>query len=275
MDTHTFGAEFRTRDEKNELNRTAQNFTLTLKKSTNNDNPDTSNGNNNSSGISDGDADSSDSDSPDNSGKKGLSQTSAYINPITAARQAVASQDSESEASRLRIRLKGINLITLREFQEMSSIARKEGKEPWLDVDTMIGETNRVDIRIGLNTELPKTDLYMAGSSQNTRTALVKTIFERYFNNRIIAIINLSQKENFGLIANICVKVPDGAKAEELHFYSYNYERNSYKIIQEPKAWIDQNHYLHFDTPYAADIVITDGELVLKWVLTDSNFLCF
>lgn len=262
--THTIAAEFRTQDEKHELNRTAQNFTLTIKNSTNNDNPGSSSGGNNTGSDINDNSDSGDSNNSDNSNKKGSSQNSAYINPVTAAQQAAASQNSESTSSKLRVRLKGINLVTLPEFREMSSIARKEGKEPWLDVDTMVDGTNRVDIRIGLNTELPQTDLYMAGSTQNTRTALVKTIFERYFSNQIVAIINLSQKDNFGLTANICVKVPEGIKAEDLHFYSYRYERNSYRVIQDPKAWIDQNHYLHFDTPYAADIVITAGDLVLK-----------
>jgi hypothetical protein len=262
--THTIAAEFRTQDEKHELNRTAQNFTLTIKNSTNNDNSGSSSGGNNTGSDINDNSDSGDSNNSDNSNKKGPSQNSAYINPVTAAQQAAASQNSESTSSKLRVHLKGINLVTLPEFREMSSIARKEGKEPWLDVDTMVDGTNRVDIRIGLNTELPQTDLYMAGSTQNTRTALVKTIFERYFSNQIVAIINLSQKDNFGLTANICVKVPEGIKAEDLHFYSYRYERNSYRVIQDPKAWIDQNHYLHFDTPYAADIVITAGDLVLK-----------
>jgi hypothetical protein len=50
---------------------------------------------------------------------------------------------------------------------------------------------------------------------------------------------------------------------DNLKFYSYNAETNSYVQIQT-QYWVDTNGYVHFNTELANDIIISDGELTKK-----------
>ncbi|RKJ47967.1 hypothetical protein D7Y09_15460 [bacterium 1XD42-1] len=69
--------------------------------------------------------------------------------------------------------------------------------------------------------------------------------------------------------------MPTDLNVEELVFYSYNSEENTYWKIQEPSAWIDVNGYLHFKTDDADATIISQGELTKRLTLVSflSSFL--
>jgi hypothetical protein len=86
-------------------------------------------------------------------------------------------------------------------------------------------------------------------------------LFEKFFSNEILSVINLTQKGDFGQIATICVRVPPETNVEDLVIYSYDSEKNKYYIITDPNAWIDTKSFLHFKTLVANDIVVSVGSL--------------
>ena len=45
---------------------------------------------------------------------------------------------------------------------------------------------------------------------------------------------------------------------ENLNFFAYDKESNTYVKLTEPKYQIDANGYLHFDTSVGGDVIITD-----------------
>ena len=236
---HTIAAEFRVGgDASNDLKRTSQNYTSTV---------------GNTSGDTDDSSDSSSSSNANNT------TTVPTINAVAAAQS--SAQSANKSLPKLTMKLRNVDLISLSELKEIAAIAAKEGKTPWLVVDTVSPNTRTVDVRVSINPALATKALNLAGSTTSARAIETKNLFEKYFRNRILAVISLSQKSEFGQQAEICVKVAPETRVEELILYSYNPETNSYREIRDANAWIDKNNYLHFSTNYANEIVISEGRL--------------
>ena len=220
----------------------------------------------------DDDDDDSSSSSGGGSGSRGSGSSSSSTGTaatveqqqaaVTSAVQKAVQQQANSGSTQLFVRVKNVNTVTAETLKKVASEARKAGKTPVLNVDTMKG--SQVDVRVSINPSLATTDLNLAGYTDSQRAASTKATFENYFSNRIIAAINLAQKDTFGQTASVCVRVPAGTDVKDLRFYSYKSNTNSYRRIQNPKAWIDQNGFIHFETEYASDIIITVGDLVLR-----------
>lgn len=237
--THTIAAEFRVGgDEANELKRTSQNYTY-------------------SSGSSSSNSSSSSGSSGGTSSNNATSQSTT--NPVTAAQQ--SAQSADKSLPKLTIKLKGIDLISLADLKGIAAIAVKEGKTPWINSDTLTEDGKSVDVRVSINPALATKSMNIAGSTTSARALRTKSLFEKFFKNELAAVISLTQKGDFGQIAEICVRVPADTKVEDLVFYSYDPVTNTYRQIKDPNAWIDKNGYLHFHTLYANEIVISKGNL--------------
>lgn len=55
-----------------------------------------------------------------------------------------------------------------------------------------------------------------------------------------------------------------GMDIKNLKIYYYDKAQNSYSLISDSSYWVDKNGYLHFNTAYAGDIVISDRALTLS-----------
>ena len=88
--------------------------------------------------------------------------------------------------------------------------------------------------------------------------------FEPAFRNRIKA-IHFDQTGAWGQPLQVASKHDfTGWDTTQLHIYAYDYASNTYRLIDNSEYWFDTNGYLHFVTPYAGDIIISEGALALK-----------
>lgn len=248
-DKHTIAAEFRVGgNTDNELKRAAQNYVLDIQSSSSSSRNSSRDRKSNSGSTAGGTA--------------ARAATQQAVDPVAAAQR--NAQNADQTLPKLTMRLKNMDFISLEELQEIAAIAEAEGKTPWLNVDTMTPAGNVVDVRVGVNPALAESGLNLAGSTLSAHAQAVKVLFERFFENEIPAVVSLTQKEDFGQAASICVKVPEGTDPADLVVYSYNPEANTYRKVRDPNAWVDNNGYLHFDTPFAYDLIVAKGDLTLR-----------
>jgi len=129
--------------------------------------------------------------------------------------------------------------------------------------DTLNG--NNVQVRIfisdpALFTKDAMLSAWVQGAAVNKTTA----VFERWFANKI-CVVAFDQQDDWEHPIQAAAKVDlDDMNVENLVFYSYNQETNSFKRIATPEYRIDANGYLHFTTPFAGSIVISEGTLERK-----------
>jgi len=119
-------------------------------------------------------------------------------------------------------------------------------------------------VRIILDPAKSTKDLNLTASTSNGRAKSTKAFFEKWFKNKV-STINFGQQGGFGQPVEIAAKVDlTGMDTKNLYFYSYDKKTNTYRRIEKPAYWIDKNGYLHFDTPYAGDIIISENPLERK-----------
>ena len=129
--------------------------------------------------------------------------------------------------------------------------------------DTMDSSTVQVRVYIKNPTAIT-SDLLVSGHVKGSEAERVKTLFEKYFANKVRT-IHLDQTRAWGESVEVAAKVDlTGMDITKLCIYSYDKESNTYRRIEKPAYWVDTNGYLHFITPYAGEIVISGGSLALK-----------
>lgn len=105
----------------------------------------------------------------------------------------------------------------------------------------------------------------LGGSVNNERAQQVRALFEKYYENSI-AVIALEQQGNYGKIVHITAKADISKMSRKtLRFYSFDLRNNKFVMLNpQPRFYVDEQKYLHFDTEFAGDIVITDRPLKRK-----------
>ena len=105
------------------------------------------------------------------------------------------------------------------------------------------------------------TDVLRRGHTDSATVTQVRSLFEKWYKNKI-RVISLNQKLDWKSPVTVSAKVDiSGMNITNLYFYAYNAETDTYRIITTPNYWIDTNGNLRFTTPYAGEIVISDGKL--------------
>ena len=119
-----------------------------------------------------------------------------------------------------------------------------------------------VDVRLYIDPAAVTSGLNVSGSTNNQTAQSTKNKFETFFDNDI-AVISLGQQGSFGTEIKVAARVDlTGMDTENLHFYSYDAETNTYRQIPDPNYWVDNNGYLRFTTELAGSIIVSDGPLV-------------
>ncbi len=128
--------------------------------------------------------------------------------------------------------------------------------------DTMDGSAVQVRVYVKNPTAIT-TDLLVSGYVKGAEAQATKSLFEKYFSNKVLT-IHLDQTGAWGQSVEVAAKVDlTGMDVTRLMLYSYDKATNTYRRIEKPAYWVDINGYLHFNTPYAGDIVISEGPLTL------------
>lgn len=125
-------------------------------------------------------------------------------------------------------------------------------------------ENCKVQVRVQFeNPEKLNKDLKLGGYVSGTNVQNTKNIFAKYYSNSINVIV-FDQQEDWGQTAHIAANISFATTPDNLYFYSYNCQTNTYKSIATPAYYIDGHGYLRFDTPFAGTIIISDGPLKTK-----------
>ena len=93
------------------------------------------------------------------------------------------------------------------------------------------------------------------------RNEAAETLFAKHFGNTVRA-FGFRQSGSFGMNVRACIKMDlTGLDLNNLLFYSYDADSNSYALIKEPNYKIDANGFLHFTTARGGIILVTDRVL--------------
>jgi len=89
----------------------------------------------------------------------------------------------------------------------------------------------------------------------------VQNLFDRFFDNRL-SVVHFDHSGAWGQTVRAAARVDlTGKDIDNLHFYSYDRESNSYRRIAQPDYRIDRNGFLHFNKDTGGSIIISNGPL--------------
>lgn len=179
----------------------------------------------------------------------------------TGAAKNAAGAAKASGSSTATVRLKNPGKIAPDALQAMSATA---GISVKFQADSMSEDGKVVDVRITLDPAKADKELSLSASTTSPEARATQNLFESFFANDVRP-IHLNQTEAWGQPVEIAAKVDlTDMDVTKLVIYSYDKATNTYRRIEKPAYWMDTNGYLHFTTPYAGDIVISEGPLALK-----------
>jgi hypothetical protein len=218
------------------------------------------NGNNNSS--SDDDDRSSRGGGGGGGGGRGLTTINASAVPlaiITWLEQSAAITHANSA------RTQGQALVSTRNAGMFGVRANAWSAFAGLGYNHSTVENNAVIARISINNPTLFTkDTMLSAWVKGTAVDRTTAFFGRWFSNQI-RVIAFNQQADWEQPVQVAARVDlTGMNTANLVFYSYNQATNSFRRIAAPEYRIDANGFLHFTTPFAGSIVISDGVLVRK-----------
>jgi len=92
----------------------------------------------------------------------------------------------------------------------------------------------------------------------------IRVIFDRFYSNNV-RVVHFDHSGAWGQTVRVAARVEfAGMRTNNLHFYSYNRETNTFSRINNPNYRIDGNGFLHFNTHLGDSIVISEGPLVRR-----------
>ncbi|MCL2035573.1 MAG: hypothetical protein FWG94_12720 [Oscillospiraceae bacterium] len=187
------------------------------------------------------------------------SVTQAAANAATQNAIAAAKAEGSTKAT---AKFRNACKISLSTLKAMANAAKQAGMESLrLQADSM--NENSVDVRITVDPEKSTQDLYLSASTSNSQVTRTTNTFAKFFSNDIMT-VSLGQEGTFGQDVRIAAKLNPKLNTDNLVFYTYDRETNTYRRILEPNYRIDANGYVHFDTVLAGDIIISDGVLAKR-----------
>ncbi|GHU79104.1 hypothetical protein FACS1894191_1150 [Clostridia bacterium] len=129
--------------------------------------------------------------------------------------------------------------------------------------DATIGKAVQVRVYIE-SPELFRKDTLVSGYTSGPAVEKIKALFTKWFENKL-RVIHFDQQADWEQPVKVAAKVDlTGMDTDNLYFCSYNAKTGAYRRIETPDYWMDANGYLHFATPFAGDIIISEGALVRK-----------
>jgi hypothetical protein len=103
---------------------------------------------------------------------------------------------------------------------------------------------------------------YIFASATGDSAQFAAELFQRFFVNDLIAVSFASQEE-LPQRVRVAARLPQGLRTNNLHFYSYNRERNTFRRIIAPNSSVSGG-FVYFYTSISGEIIISDGALVLR-----------
>jgi len=89
-------------------------------------------------------------------------------------------------------------------------------------------------------------------------------IFERWFSNPVQA-VHFDHGAEWGQTVRVAARVDlTGKDTDNLYFYNFDREANTFRLIAEPNDRVDANGFLWFNTDRGGSIIVSDGPLALR-----------
>lgn len=205
------------------------------------------------------------------SGRSGISQpfaarTSPNVNKGGAVSRAAAASELEAafragQGKTAVIKTQNAKSISPKTLKALAEAADKNSKQVVLYADTLTprgGVDARLYVKPASLLEAAE-EIKLGISTTGERPEKTKRFFEKHFNNEV-TVISCEQQGGFGASLQIAAKVKLPEDIENLTFYSYDSQNNSFSRIFTAYR-VDANGYLRFATKKAGDIVISNGRL--------------
>jgi uncharacterized protein YcfL len=124
---------------------------------------------------------------------------------------------------------------------------------------------NAVQVRVYIDEpSLFTKDAYLSGWVSGAEVSNTRAIFEKWFQNKI-RVLHFDQSGVWERPVEVAAKIDlAGMDTTQLYFYAFDPKANSYRRIEATDYWIDANGYLRFQTGYAGEIIISEGELAKR-----------
>jgi len=140
----------------------------------------------------------------------------------------------------------------------------------WANLEGMRFEHDTTDVR-GVQARITfqnpaemSGDVLVSAWVQGIDVNRVQSIFESFFSNSV-RVVHFDHGDQWGQTARVAARIDlTGMDVENLYFYSYNREANTFRPIAEPNYRIDANGFLHYNTNMGGSIIISDGPLELR-----------
>jgi hypothetical protein len=177
---------------------------------------------------------------------------SALASANAAIKTALANGKSEAK-----IVFNYVSDIPLKTMQAIAAAAKKAGVAMTIQVNNTVD--GAISVLLSFDPSKATKDIKLTAYLQNARVTKVKAQFEKNF-GQPVAVVNLSQKTDFGMPVRIMAKV-DMSKldtSKPLYFYAHNATDNKYQAIDQPNYTISGKGALYFDTALAGSIVISN-----------------
>jgi len=98
----------------------------------------------------------------------------------------------------------------------------------------------------------------LAASTTSAEAVRVQNIFMRSHNNAAMTVVSMGQQGDFGMEVRVVTRIDPVLDANNLYFYSYNLQTNTFRRFTPSAVSMDANGFLHFTTTMADNIVISD-----------------
>ena len=105
------------------------------------------------------------------------------------------------------------------------------------------------------------SDLNLNVSPDSVQAKKTGAFFEKWFKNKIIG-LSFAGNGIFAKETKIAVNLPATMDPSKIHIYRYDSANNTYSKLDNHRAYLDKNNYLHYYTRVHGNIVVSEGALV-------------
>ena len=117
--------------------------------------------------------------------------------------------------------------------------------------------TGALDVRISLNPAAGTKDINVAASTTSATAQRTLNRFQRHHEGPMM-VVSMEQQGNFGMEVRVTTRFDTNLNADNLFFYSFNAETNTFTRFTPTNFRVDENGFLHFTTTLAGCIIISN-----------------
>ncbi|MCL2857765.1 MAG: InlB B-repeat-containing protein, partial [Oscillospiraceae bacterium] len=122
-----------------------------------------------------------------------------------------------------------------------------------------------VQVRVSLGDPRAMTgDVLVSAWVTGNDVNRVRNLFERFFSNDL-RVVHFDYSGGWGQTVRVAARVDlAGMDVENLYFYNFDREANTFRLIAEPNYRVDGNGFLHFNTTQGGSVIISEGPLARR-----------